>query len=308
MTNLRKAIQKPKLAVRELNLRYYRVSNQTRFNDDGLNFIEEDWDNMLLLDACRFDMFSKFSNISGELSKVQSSGSCTIEFLHANIANQELHDTVYVTANPVYHRNRDELNAEFHDVINVWQEDGWDDEYGTVLPETTSEYARKAAKKYPNKRLLVHYIQPHYPFIGSDTSFDKQQLHTDPDQRTEDQIRFWFRIFIGSLDISPNVVWEAYNSNLRPVLSSVKDLLDDLSGRTIVTADHGNLVAERAFPIPIHEWGHPCGLYHSKLVNVPWLVVTDGFRKSISAEPPKNKDGEINSATVENRLNDLGYL
>jgi len=36
-----------------------------------------------------------------------------------------------VTANPQFYYHREELDAEFHEVWNVWQ-DGWDEEIRTV--------------------------------------------------------------------------------------------------------------------------------------------------------------------------------
>lgn len=305
---LRKGARKPELVARELNLRYYRIINDSGFNDAGVDYFDRDWDNLVLLDACRYDMFAEISELLGELSQVQSPGSCTIEFLRGSIAGRELHDTVYVTGNPVYYRNRAQIDAEFHHVVNVWQEEGWDEEHGTVLPKTMEKYAREAAAEFPNKRLLIHYIQPHYPFIGSGTLFDKNQLHVDPESRSEEQVRFWFQIFTGELDVSAEEIWDAYNLNLEHALKSVERLLPDLPGRTVVSSDHGNMIGERSFPLPITEWGHPCGLYCSQLTSVPWLVAREGERKEIASDPPTKTEGSIDSTTVTNRLNELGYL
>jgi len=41
------------------------------------------------------------------------------------------------------------------------------------------------------------------------------------------------------------MVWEAYNENLDIVLTEIEALLDELDGKSVITADHGNLVGER---------------------------------------------------------------
>jgi hypothetical protein len=48
--------------------------------------------------------------------------------------------------------------------IILFNED-WDDETGTVRAETRTNAALEAAERFPHKRLVVHYMQPHYPFV-----------------------------------------------------------------------------------------------------------------------------------------------
>lgn len=78
-------------------------------------------------------------------------------------------------------------------------------------------------------------------------------------------------------------------------------------GKTVVTADHGNYVGERASPIPIREWGHPRGLYDDPVVKVPWLEYTNGSRREIKKEEPYAETESTDSDVVESRLQELGY-
>ena len=154
-----KQISSTSLLLRELNRIYYRRFYTKDYNASGIDIFSEDWDNLLILDACRYDMFKRISNLSGDLSSRISRGSSTNEFIMGNFQDRQFNDTVYVTANPmVYRRSSEWLDVEFHDIINIWREDGWNEKYGTVLPETTAEYAIKAHERYPNKRLLIHFI------------------------------------------------------------------------------------------------------------------------------------------------------
>lgn len=305
LRTMRKTVSNPRLAARVINQYYFRAIEPLR---SGIDIFDQEWDNLVILDACRYDMFEEISSLEGTLTNVRSSGSCTIEFLRKNVSNRQLHDVVYVTANPVYYRNRAELDAEFHDVINVWKEDGWDPEHRTVLPKTVTNYAEEAQDRYPNKRLLVHYLQPHYPFVPSDTEFDKQNIHKNPGDRTEDEIRFWFQLFQGDLQVDKSVIEEAYHANLRYVLEDVDRLIEILDGMTVITADHGNMLGERAFPVPIREWGHPYGVHTPELVKVPWLEVPYSSRKNTFEEAPRSQGTEVDPDVVNQRLNDLGYI
>jgi hypothetical protein len=144
---------------------------------EGIDVPAADWDNLLVLDACRWDTFLSANTVDGELSRVRSRGSATSEWLRENFYGRECHDIVYVTANPM-HRAGDwvapadtdsgddmvVLEGVFHDVVELWHEP--DEQLRTTRPETVAEAALDMFERYPNKRLLVHFMQPHYPFIG----------------------------------------------------------------------------------------------------------------------------------------------
>jgi len=298
-----RAAKSPNLFGRGVNRLYHRRFNRRRFNTDGVDVFEEDWDNLLILDACRYDMFANHHELPGRLESRISRGAATVEFLRGNFVDRSLEDTVYVTANPQFYRNRDRLPTDLHDVINIWRTDGWDDEYQTVLPETVNEYALEAIDRYPHKRLVVHYIQPHYPFLGSETSFDKNHLNLEQ----PDEERVWDQLMTGRLNVDRDVLWQLYVDNLLHALPHAEALMTALSGKTVVTADHGNMLGERASPVPIKEWGHPRGIYTKQLVKVPWLVYDEGPRRSVVAEQTDDAHEAVDEDIVTERLEDLGY-
>lgn len=303
VSEVRRALKNPARIGLECNRLYYRRGNRRTYNQSGVDVFAEEWDTLIILDACRYDLFARRSTLPGTLEARQSRGSSTDEFLRGNVADRDLRDTVYVTANPQLYRYREELDARFHDVIHVWMEAGWDDEYGTVLPETTTEYAREAAARYENKRILVHYLQPHYPFIGSDLGFDRGHI-----DGTNDEDVFWLRLTSGELDVDPTVIWDAYAKNLDRALPHVESLMEDLDGRTVVSSDHGNMINERAFPLPMRVWGHPKAIHVDSLITVPWLVFESGDRKEIVAEDPVTPQQTVADEIVTERLEDLGYV
>lgn len=207
-----------------------------------------------------------------------------------------------MTANPQLYRiengiyDVDPIDVSFHATVEVWQ-NGWDDEHRTVRPETLRDAALKAAEEYPHKRVIVHFMQPHAPYIGP----------TGVSNLPTDYLNFWSAYDDGEFDIDLETAKQAYRENLKLVLPSLKDLLDKFQGKTVVTADHGELLGDRDWPIPVRRYGHPPHTNHTKLVEVPWFEHTNGERKRITSEPTDEANTDLDSAVVEERLRDLGY-
>lgn len=301
---VRRGVTNPAFFGRELNRLYHRRLSRREFNPSGIDIPAADWDNLIILDACRYDVFEEQHDLPGDLYRRQSRGSHTVEFLTANFSGRELLDTVYVTASPQLVRWQEQIGARFHEVINVWEEDGWDETHHTVMPGTMVEFTRRAADRFPNKRLVIHFIQPHYPFLRSGAELNTNRLR-DPDGAKAD---IWELLMRNDLRISTDRIWTAYRENLDAVLPSAADLLDELDGRTVVTSDHGNMLGDRAYPIPIREWGHPPGIYTDQLVTVPWLVSENGTRRDVVEEPPTSRAGSVAEDEVTDRLEQLGYV
>lgn len=302
LSRLRRGLESPNLFLREANRLYHTRGYTRRFNTDGVDIFAEDWDHLVILDACRYDMFAKQAELPGMLESRISRGSNTVEFLTANFADRDLRDTVYVTANPQLYRHRETIDPTLHATIEVWQEDGWDEEKKTVLPETMADRTIAAAERFSDKRIVSHFIQPHYPFLIDEAVFDDSQAFLK-----QDEAGSWQQVMTGELSVSAESVWRAYRATLDRALPSVERLLEELDGRVVVTADHGNMVGERARPVPVVEWGHPQQLYTDELVRVPWHVHEGAERRRVKSEPVPDLSGDAESDTVEKRLADLGY-
>ena len=133
--------------------------------NNGFFIFNEPWDNLIILDACRYDFFEEQFNkqkIGGNLEKKISRGCHTISFLSENFNKDKYNDIVYITANPHVDLL---LKDKFYKIVSVWK-DGWDEKEKTVLPETVYEYSLDAIAKYPKKKKIIHFMQPHYPYIG----------------------------------------------------------------------------------------------------------------------------------------------
>lgn len=299
--SIKTAFTEPRKLAIELN-RY--VGNGLAYatgdcsNEQGVEILDEDWDNLVILDACRFDTFRDVGEgLPGELEKRESKAGATTEFLRHSFQSRDLRDTIYVTANPQLHRKREKINASFFKEYHVWK-DNWAENVRTVKPEIVTERTLEIAEQYPDKRVISHYIQPHAPYIGP-TSKELPSKY----------LNFWSSYVAGRFDIDLETAKQAYRENVEIVIPHVERLLNELPGKTVVTADHGELLGERDSPIPVRRYGHFPYTYISELVEVPWLTYQNGDRKNIKAEDesPKQTDTDVSEEIVKERLKDLGY-
>lgn len=297
---IRRGIQNPLLIGRQLNKLYYSYRG-IESHPQAVNFLDEDWDNLIILDACRYDSFVKHANLSSDkLGHRYSLGSATSEFTKKTFADRRLGDTVYVGANTWFLKLRDEINAAIHHFVDLQNGDyevAWvDEELKVVTPETVTRHAQRVQSEYPNKRLIIHYLQPHHPFIGP-----------TGEEYLSHQSNSLMEVFqeAGS-DVDDRLLRKAYNENIKRVTKSVEDLLPELTGKTVVTADHGEMLGDRHEIVPTKDYGHPNAIYNDILVKVPWYVVDTGKRKRVIEEEAREQYVEME--VVDEQLRDLGYV
>lgn len=278
--------------------------------NNGTYLLKERWDNLIILDACRYDTFKdqyEGGGLKGRLESRISRGSETKEFLSENFGmSLRTRDLVYVTASPWVTKN---FHDKFHAIVPVWR-DGWDDENHTVLPEEMYRSAIRANEMYPDKRLIVHFVQPHRPFLG----------YSRVDWWRDKAPPYRFRLVWGSVAengrsllevMDKETLYRFYERNLRLVLPFVRRLLDSLKGVTVVSADHGEAFGELLHPlIPIRVYGHPGHTRIQSLVEVPWLVVKSSVPKPVRAQDEKLQSRPLSTEEEElinQRLSALGY-
>lgn len=256
---------------------------------DFVSVIEEDWDNLIILDGCRYDIFENEYTGVGKLEQRYSLGANTPQFLRRNFAGTTCFDTVYVTANPQHKQVLDDRH--FHTVYDVWDTD-WEGK--SVPPEAVSDRALEAYDAHPHKKLIVHYIQPHAPFIGD---WAKEHIKTGSNTNAYKQAK--------AGEITDAELERGYRENLRLVLRELHSLVSDLNGKTVVTSDHGNLLGERAYPYLARRYQHP-SIMAKKLLQVPWLAIEGGERRPVKAEK-QTSESTSSQDDIERRLRDLGY-
>jgi hypothetical protein len=268
----------------------------------GTSAYDREWDVLVVLDGCRADLLSSVApdvDFLGDVETVRSVGSSSSEWLENTFGDQQATgETVLVTGNTWTDRYL--TAADFAALDEVWKY-AWDETLGTVPADAITERAIAHARERDPAWLVVHYMQPHHPFVPDPLDVDdgmrrsgSESSHTNP----------WIALRRG--EVSLDRVWQAYEANLRYVLESVGTLCENVDGTVGITADHGNLFGEWGL------YGHPMHTPVPALLAVPWAETTAADRgtHTPTLEPPEplpvsRVHGE---ETDRDRLAALGYL
>jgi len=198
-------------------------------------------------------------NIEGKLEYRISRGANTPSFLLENFGDRKKDDSiVYISANPYTAIIRNNVYKEIPVYLN-----GWNDQLKTVPPENVYFASLEAIKKYNDKRFIIHFMQPHHPFL------------TLPFTCKLEGTNAWTLLKQGKL--SRSEVLRGYQENLRILKPYIEKLVRILKGKIVITSDHGNGLGERLHPlIPKRVYGHSYAWIRIEpLVKVPWFI-TEG--------------------------------
>ncbi|MFB6225567.1 MAG: hypothetical protein ABEI13_03880 [Candidatus Paceibacteria bacterium] len=278
---------------------------------NGTKIADQDWDNLIILDACRYDLFEKIideykEDLPGELEQIKSLGTGTPEFLKRNFArNEKYTDIVYLSSNPFVKKY---ANNKFHDIRHLWATH-WNDSHKTVMPEDVCENYKSILQEYPNKRIILHFMQPHHPFVGDtllkgDVGLEWAKAKSQ--NKSTPEVEFvWEKL--RKRDVKQETVWNAYEDNLRVVLDEISNIADDLKGKTVITSDHGNAFGESLRWLPLSVYGHGSPFRIPELINVPWYTLDYESRRDIREDNEDKNQPATDDVDIEDRLKHLGY-
>lgn len=220
-------------------------------------FQSGDWENLIILDACRYDKYNELRDY--EVESRTTLGSTSSQYVQRSFTEEDYDDIVYINGNGFLTDTKlEELIGQkdiFHAKFDTIEEK-WDDKKGTVQPEKIVEDALTAEKLFPDKKKIIHFIQPHYPFLNNDFS------HLDH-HHLENQLNNVLELAERGL-VSQEEIEKAYEENLEIVLEHAEKLSDKMGGKTVITADHGELLGEKGL------YSHPDSSNAKKLRKVPW--------------------------------------
>ncbi|WP_224336160.1 hypothetical protein [Haloprofundus halobius] len=266
------------------------------FYPTGTNVYDREWDALVLLDACRVDLMREvadeypFLNRPGELVSVGSSSIDWMERTFTDERRDEMRRTAYVTGNPFSHRVLSE--SDLLRLDDVWRY-AWDDDAGTIPARPITDRAIAAGRETDADRLVVHYMQPHFPSVP-DPLGGGMNCETLGEGAGWDSP--WDRLRRGEL--TEGRVWESYRANLRYVLDDVSLLLENLDAeRVVISADHANANGEWGV------YGHPKVPLPS-VRRVPWYETSAEDEGTHDPETERN----LESGAIEDKLSALGYL
>lgn len=296
----------------------------TSYYPVGFNVLNEDWDILVVLDACRVDALESIVSEYAWLSTPEarwSRGSTSKEWIERTFTkNRELEDVALITANPFTHQLYNGVGSDlyYNSIINSpVNEHGRlnklvndiaanADDFGHIeplwgssklgagffdsqLPSTVTDYGIVAARKEEWDRVVLHYMQPHVPYFSTSTNYEElEEYEQDP-----------FAALKNGAD--KELIWEAYLDNTRFALDNVETLIENVDGKVAITADHGELFGECGLR------DHLVGFPHPALRKVPWLELKATDEKTY--QPDTELLGEKRNTNVDKEhLNALGYV
>lgn len=307
-------------AAVELQRRAASVDRQRPYIE---RFVANDAFVLVVLDACRYDAFVRMvdGRLVGRLTKVWAAGRWTADYARRTWTRND--DLTYLSSIPVFsdfyfelrgkpYRPSDHLGT----VVPLW-DDCWDPALGTVPAEDVTDAALGYLGQTDSPRLVVHYAQPHVPYIG-DTRLprDDEAFYTDatveeqgvrhllerdidrPTQRIHEQLQ--------SGRIADSTLREAYTDNLAYVLEEVTRLLRHLDCPVVITSDHGEHLGERGRYL--HEEDS------ASIRQVPWFEVDEremhgrAIDDDYEAVASRPATPDLSDEAVRERLADLGYI
>jgi hypothetical protein len=257
---------------------------------------ERDWDMLVVLDACRPDWMravqDEFEFIP-DVDTIHSVGSHSDEWISKTFNEKyadEMANTIYITGN---HYAEGLEQSSLHRFETAHDYGTW--AYDAVSPPANiiTDLAVKTARESDWERCIVHYMQPHKPF-----------LHTTGD-RGEIEVKNWShgygpykQYFEGNISLSD--IHDGFISNLRYVLNEVELLLGNIDApSTVLTSDHAQALGEGGL------WDHTVGVKHTSMREVPWVETSASNQQNL--EPKEFTTTDYDRETVRENLRLLGY-
>ena len=277
-------------------------------------WVRGDWDVLVVLDACRVDLWEEVAPEYGLPSSgsITSNASCSIDWIIRNFNHcpEDARRAGYITGNPFADHDAEEArsaglsNANLAHFAPLYKTEWGPIDGGpveTIPPDTLTDHGISAWRErdqYEMDRLIIHYMQPHQPYRSRpDWVGVNKNLKNLVRNRSKAGACAWQQARVGAIDVDE--LWDAYADNLRWVLDDVTDrLLPNVEGRVVLTADHGNAMGEWG------EWAHPPGALSPAVRKVPWVEVDAADTETVIPDIRATES----DTEAEEQLKALGYL
>lgn len=222
------------------------MNTQKRLIDAG------EWDWIVITDGGRADVFEEIyvEYLPPEpdaYTPVYNGGNTHTSTWFRDMFDGNYDMTLYHGGVPIYSfkENPEDYDERRHfPHVVAWEEFEWDDRVSTCPPENVVE----VVEENPAERGVVRFLQPHNPF----------RLLPNTQGRG------------GAANYSHSELLRGYRDNYEWVLNVIQErLFPLLSGRVVVTADHGECLGDCGQYL--HDLDHEP---HEHLTTVPWYETT----------------------------------
>jgi len=258
---------------------------------------EEDWDLLVILDACRLEWMEAvksdfdFINSVGEKHSIASHSKEWMAKTFDQRYSEEMENTIYITGN---HFAGTLDQSDFTSLVQASNYGDW--AYSSASPPANiiTDLAIDTARNHEWERCIVHYMQPHKPFLSKG------------DSRGDVDVKDWsigYDLYKNHFrgELTKEDLVNGFISNLEYVLEEVELLLDNIDApTTVLSADHGQALGDDGL------WDHTVGVKHSSMKRVPWVVTSAQDRAE--HEPNEFDYTDYDQELIEENLKQLGYI
>lgn len=293
MSYFSKAIRNPRTAVK-----FFLGWVDGRINF-GTNIFDHDWDTLIVLDACRYDLFKTFAprhdvyEDFSAISSIRSIASMTPIWLQRTFENAPaglVSSTHYVSGAGQSERCLGDF--DLHQIDHVWKY-AMDPETGQTRPEAITDAAIDAIHSSSADRIVVHYPDPHAPFLHCIGKYESRGIEQGDTQN------IWTGLKEGRFD--KDEIWTDYGQNLLRILDEVETIVQDVEGDIVITSDHGNAMGEWGV------YGHPAHVPIAVIRQVPWVKTQGKGNHTYTIKGKKSMTTESSEPSLEEHLRALGY-
>lgn len=327
LENIKKGIKHPVRAIDEVALEYvYRLpaTALNGFHTIGTNVFDKDWDVLILLDTCRVDALREVKSeyeFIGDVGSIWSVGGSSAEWIARTFDKHHLNEikkTAYLSANThlegvldikwqdtnekysTYKALRLMPTVDINDLGKIeylfnyepWGEDGpLGHKQGMTPPRYVTDRAIQVNREDDYERLILHYFQPHSPWVANALKSDRELKKHEDD---------WWGYLTETGDVE--TVWKSYIDDLRYVLDDIELLLENLDAdKVAISADHGEAFGEYGI------LGHKIGSLHPKIRKVPWTVTSSEDTHSYTPTIEEAETSDLSRDDLDQQLEALGY-
>lgn len=296
----------------------------------GDNVLDKDWDLLIILDTCRFDALKEAKRSGGfsclDSSKIKSYysvGGSTLEWTAQTFRKSysaSASEVDYIAGNVLVEEVLDGRHTPESIDDAAWSPTKWNTLSKSALnnfvsvgnlrevkgpasghedrphpsAQLVTDLAINHGRQNDPKRLIVHYIQPHYPYYSAIETGERETL-------ADWEVFPFYKLRLGK--VSKATVWDRYMKELYSALDAIDILLRNYDAeRVAISADHGEAFGERY--LGVRGYKHRVGMLHPKVRRVPWAITS----ATDTGERTPDVNVKSSSQSREEMLKSLGYL
>ena len=248
------------------------------------DYVKENWDYLLIIDACRYDVFEevvKERGLKGKLTLFDTRCGQTPTWYRKYWSYKDS-DIHLISSNP-----QPFMTVCTWDAHKRFKTARWADPESSTEGEFIKKWLKKDEQTWnpdivldvferyhwPGSRYLLHFMPPHLPYLGEKgkSLLKKLGVVNNPHRNIYDAVRDYGRQ--GHWD----EVRECYKENLEYVLDKIYARLDLFPGKVVISSDHAEMLGEPNFDDQ-GIFGHgreagPKSPVWEKIRQVPWFEV-----------------------------------